>query len=48
MKNFIRLADYKSSDIYDIFKMADEISEGKYKDTLRGKSVVLFFPNSSI
>lgn len=48
MKNFIRLADYKSSDIYDIFKMADEISEGKYKDILRGKSVVLFFPNSSI
>lgn len=48
MKSFIHLADYNANDIYDIFKMADEISEGKYKDILKGKSVVLFFPSSSI
>ncbi len=48
MKDFIRLAEYKSNDIYDIFKIADEIFIGKYESTLKGKSVVLFFPNSSI
>lgn len=48
MKNFVRLTDYKASDIYDIFKMADEVCEGKYKGILSGKSVVLFFPSSSI
>ena len=34
--------------MYDIFKLADEVKQGKYTDSLRGKSVVLFFPNSSI
>ena len=48
MKNFIRLTDYQSKDIYDIFKITDEVRQGKYKDILKGKSVVLFFPNSSI
>ena len=48
MKNLIRLNDYKSNDIYDIFTIADDIQQGKYADILKGKSVVLFFPNSSI
>lgn len=48
MKNFIRLTDYTPDDIYEIFTLADEISEGKYADFLKGKSVILFFPNSSI
>lgn len=48
MKNFIRLTDYKSEELYDIFKIADELYEKKHKDILRGKSVILFFPNSSI
>lgn len=48
MKNLIRLTDYQSSDIYDIFNIADEVGQGKYIDILKGKSVVLFFPNSSI
>lgn len=48
MKNLIRLTDYKSNDIYDIFTIADDIQQGKYADILKGKSVVLFFPNSSI
>ncbi len=42
------MTDYKASDIYEIFNIADEIRQGKYKDVLKGKSVVLFFPNSSI
>jgi len=48
LKNFIRLTDYHTNDIYDIFNIADEIKEEKYKDILKGKSVVLFIPNSSI
>ena len=48
MKNLIRLTDYHANDIYDIFNIADEVGQEKYKDILKGKSVVLFFPNSSI
>lgn len=48
MKNLIRLTDYTAKDIYDIFHITDEIQQGKYRDILKGKSVVLFFPNSSI
>lgn len=48
MKNFLRLTDYQKTDIYDIFRIADEVQQGKYIDVLKGKSVVLFFPNSSI
>lgn len=48
MKNLIRLTDYKAKEVYEIFDIADEIIQGKYKDILNGKTVVLFFPNSSI
>ena len=48
MKNLIRLTDYHTNDIYDIFNITDEVGQEKYKDILKGKSVVLFFPNSSI
>ena len=48
MKNLIRLTDYHANDIYDIFNIADEVGQEKYKDILAGKSVVLFFPASSI
>jgi len=48
LKNLIRLTGYHTSDIYDIFNITDEVGQGKYKDILKGKSVVLFFPNSSI
>lgn len=48
MKNLIRLTDYQANDVYDIFKIADEAQQGKYNDILKGKSIVLFFTNSSI
>ena len=48
MKNLIRLTDYSIKDIYEIFRIADEINEGMYAEILKDKSVVLFFPNSSI
>ena len=48
MKHFIRLTNLQSSDIYEIFRIADQINAGKYNDFLNKKSVILFFPTSSI
>lgn len=48
MKKLIRLTDYTQEEIYKIFNIADELQQGKYKNILKGKSVILFFPNSSI
>lgn len=48
MKDLVRLTDMQAGDVYDIFSIADEISSGNYSSFLRGKSVVLFFPASSI
>ena len=48
MKHYMKLTDYTASDIYELFKLADEVCQGKHAGALKGKSVVLFFPNSSI
>lgn len=48
MKDLIRLTDLRASDVYEIFHIADEIRTGKYNRFLSGKSVVLFFPATSI
>lgn len=48
MKNLIRLTDYSIKEIYEIFRIADEINEGKHSEILKEKSAILFFPNSSI
>lgn len=48
MKNLIRLTDYAKDDIYEIFRIADMVRQGKYSDFLKNKSAILFFPNSSI
>ena len=48
MKSFIRLADFDVNDIYDIFKLTDEVRKGRYQSLLKGKSVIQFFPDSSI
>jgi ornithine carbamoyltransferase len=48
LKSLVRLTELKSSEIYDIFRISDEIHSGKYNEILKGKSVILFFPNSSI
>lgn len=48
MKNLIRLADMKASDVYEIFRIADGVNAGKYGGFLAHKSAVLFFPASSI
>lgn len=46
MKSFIRLTDFTKEDLFEIFKIADSIEE--YSNFLAGKTVVMFFPASSI
>ncbi|MDE6763251.1 MAG: peptide transporter [Oscillospiraceae bacterium] len=46
--NLIKLTNCQKEDIYNIFSIADELINGKYTDFLKGKSVVMFFPASSI
>lgn len=46
MKHMITMPD--AARVQDIFDLADEICEGKYAEALKGKTVVLFFPASSI
>lgn len=48
MKHLIRLTDLNVDTVYKIFEIADELPQGKYKDALKGKTVVMFFPNTSI
>lgn len=48
MKNMISIADYSVDEINEIFSIADELSNNKYKDILNGKTVVMFFPENSI
>lgn len=48
MKNMISIANYSVDEINEIFSIADELSNNKYKDILNGKTVVMFFPENSI
>ena len=44
----IRLSDFTKEEVLQIFDIVDEIKQGKYKNYLQGKTVVMFFPPSSI
>ncbi len=46
MQSFIRLTDFKKDELLQIFKIADNIEE--YRGSLEGKTIVMFFPASSI
>ena len=46
MKSFIRLTDYKKEELLKVFEIADYIEE--YEGFLKGKTIVMFFPVSSI
>lgn len=48
MKNLIRLTDYSKEDILNIFKIADGLKRGEYSDFLKRKTIIMFFPGSSI
>ena len=48
-KKLVYLGDFSKEEIYEIFKRADELAEDKCQaKPLEGKTVVLFFPESSI
>jgi ornithine carbamoyltransferase len=48
MKHLIRLTDYKENEIKEIFEIADDVQNDKYANILKGKTVIMFFPNTSI
>lgn len=48
LKNFIRLTDFTIEEIKQIFAIADESNHHKYDGCLKGKTAVMFFPNTSI
>ena len=48
MKDFIRLTDLTKDDIFSIFCIADRLEKGEFRNFLSGKTVVMFFPESSI
>jgi ornithine carbamoyltransferase len=48
MKHIVELKDCSKDDIKEIFHLANQIKEGIYKEELKGKTFILFFPNSSI
>ncbi|NNJ29235.1 ornithine carbamoyltransferase [Lacrimispora defluvii] len=48
MRNLIRLNDFSRDDVLRIFQIADDVLLGKYKKYLEGKTIVMFFPASSI
>lgn len=48
MRNLIDLLDLRKEDIFEIFRIADEIQNGRFKNFLNEKSIVLFFPSTSL
>ena len=49
MKHFIHLNDFSKQEIIQIFELADKLKVDKGEcDWLKGKTIVLFFPESSI
>ncbi len=48
MKHYLRITDCSKEDIMGIFRMADELKQGNYTDILKGKTFIVFFPDSSI
>ena len=49
MKHFIHLNDFSKQEIIQIFELADKLKADNGEcDWLKGKAIVLFFPESSI
>ena len=48
MRKLIELKDLTREEILQVFELADKIRQGEYSHFLSGKTVVLFFPSSSI
>lgn len=48
MSSLLRLNDLVKEELFEIFRIADDIPYGKYKDFLEKKTTVMFFPSTSI
>jgi ornithine carbamoyltransferase len=48
MKHFIRLTDCSQNDMREIFEAAQDFEQNGFHNFLQGKTVVMFFPASSI
>lgn len=48
MRNLIDLLCFTKENIFEIFHIADKIQKGEFKNFLNGKSMVLFFPSTSL
>ena len=48
MSNLIYLLCFRKENIFEIFHIADKIQKGEFKNFLNGKSMVLFFPSTSL
>lgn len=48
MKSLIRITDLTKDDINNIFTIADNIHNEEYASYLKGKTIIMFFPSSSI
>lgn len=40
MKNYLKLTDYAKEELLDIFRMTDEIRQGKYSEMLKEKRLL--------
>ena len=47
-KNFVHLSDYTKNELFEIFKLADQLDTMISSKPLCGKTIILFFPESSI
>lgn len=48
MRNLIDLLCFRKENIFEIFHIADKIQKGEFKNFLNGKSMILFFPSTSL
>lgn len=48
MKNLIQLKDYTASEIQTIYEIACRIDQNEYINFLKDKTILLFFPDTSI
>lgn len=48
MRHFLRLTDFTPQEVLGIFRLADELGRGRHRGCLEGKTVALFFPDSSL
>lgn len=46
MNSFVRLTDFSKEELFEIFRIADSIEN--YEGFLKGKTIVMFFPSTSI